>query len=184
MLAKRRALCNGAVEELFSFVQPGLTALLWFVLFFASLWEKNMQGRVWIIESMVGPEAWTLIPFSHELSSCPLELRDPLSLPCSSTFSRTFAIAYAAQREFPPCLKCVGPTSQPRRHVTAPLWGLFPKSHLWWETNGGCDSQGYEPDSKLENAMKWMGMFCEKMVLAGRGWAKRRQNLLNLQSMV
>lgn len=39
-------------------------------------------------------------------------------------------------------------------------------------------------NSKLENAIKWMGIFHEKMILAGRGWAKRRWNVFCLQSMV
>ena len=34
-------------------LQPGLEALLWYILLFAALWEKT-QERVWISESMAG----------------------------------------------------------------------------------------------------------------------------------
>lgn len=34
--------------------------------------------------------------------------------------------------------------------VRVSLWGLLPESHLGWEMNGGCDSQGSEPDTKLK----------------------------------
>lgn len=90
-------------------------------------------------------------------------------------------MVYAAQRDSS-LLKMCWVHISVQEIVRVSLWGLLPESHPGWEMNGGCDSQGSEPDTKLklwiklksDNTKKWMEAF-HKMVLAGRGWTKRRQ---------
>lgn len=119
---------------------------------------RKMQGRVWISERVVGPGAWTHPLFSRALLLPFLSWAIPRVCPYSSTFSWTLAIACAAQRELLPTSSVLS-VHLSSGDMSGPPCGLFPESHLRWETVGGCDSQGHEPASKWENAMKWMGMF-------------------------
>lgn len=149
MLAKRWALYNGTMRD---FLFSVCVSSLGFRHSCSSCCFLLLSGR----KSREGCGALGLktCPISHEPCSCPFWVKEsPRVSIYWSTFSWTFAITSAAQRNFPPCLKCVGPTSQPRRYAGAPLWCLFPESHLQWETDGRRDSQGSEPVSKLDNAV-------------------------------
>lgn len=86
---------------------------------FAALWEK-MQGRVWMSESVAASEPWTYPMFSRALLLPFLSWEIP-SVPVFKHFLMNLCHCLCSSEGTPPCLKCVDPSSQPRRYKLEPF---------------------------------------------------------------
>lgn len=99
------------------------------------------------------------IPRSHELCSRPSCVEQSPECACFQALSHEPRPSPVQLKGNSSLLKVCWAHISAQEICRSPLCGQFPESHLWWETDGGCDSQGHDPASKLENAMKWMRTF-------------------------
>lgn len=109
-----------------------------------------------------------LSPNSHPVFSAPApsELGTLCTHPCARTFPRTFEVVHAAQRAFPPRIKCSGPISEPKRQARTPPRGCS-QSHLWLEARE--DVIPKATNQVLNWKGQWNGWECSMKRWSGPG---------------